>query len=136
LFEEKVMPVAHPGLGLRTLNAETLTELILLEFDDLGRPWLRWSDRLLACGLGGVRPKGVLYFNQYDQVIQAAAAGQGVALGRSALVAPMLADGRLVALDWEDRSDAGGYAYWLVQADPVPREDVRAVADWIFAQRE
>jgi LysR family transcriptional regulator, glycine cleavage system transcriptional activator len=74
----------------------------------------------------------VLRFNQYDQVIQAALAGQGIALGRLALVGPLIADGRLAVI--------GGSApelklgYWLYAADPSPRTDVLAVRDWIRAE--
>ena len=85
-------------------------------------------------GFGSVKPKGILRFNQYDQVIQAALIGQGIALGRLALVEPMLADRRLVVLDPERQDHSGGYAYWLAQAVLTPRPDVRAVIDWIRAE--
>ena len=40
----------------------------------------------------------MLRFNQYDQIVHAALAGHGIALGRLALIAPMLADRRLAAV--------------------------------------
>jgi len=134
LFGEMVMPVAHPSLALRDLTPELIEEHVLLEFDDLRRPWLQWSERLKAMGMGGVKPKGILRFNQYDQVIQAALVGQGIALGRLALVEPMLADKRLAVLgtQWQDPPD--GYAYWLVQAEATPRQDVQDVIDWIKSE--
>lgn len=73
----------------------------------------------------------MLRFNQYDQVIQAAIAGQGIALGRLALVAPMLADGRLTVLGPHRPAPQNGYAYWLYQRDPAPRREVAEVRDWI-----
>jgi len=85
-------------------------------------------------GLGGVKPKGVLRYNQYDQVIRAALEGQGVALGRLALIEPLLSEGRLVAAGGADPGHARGYAYWLVQAEEAPRDDVQAVIDWIRAE--
>jgi LysR family transcriptional regulator, glycine cleavage system transcriptional activator len=65
---------------------------------------------LAARDLSEQKPKGYLHFNQYDQVIQAAIEGHGVAPGRVALVVPMLKDGRLVA---QQHATAGvsGYAY-------------------------
>lgn len=141
LFGEAVVPVAHPSLAVRQLSSPGVIEdQVLLEFDDPRRPWLQWADRLktmipgAGAGAGAAKPKGILRFNQYDQVIQAALVGQGIALGRLALVEPMLADRRLVVLNAERHDQPNGYAYWLVQADADPRPDVREVIDWIKSQ--
>ena len=56
----------------------------------------------------------MLRYNQYDQVIHTAMAGQGIAIGRRELIAPMLADGRLAALPGVD-VQTSPYAYWLVR---------------------
>jgi LysR family transcriptional regulator, glycine cleavage system transcriptional activator len=82
-------------------------------------------------GLAAVRPKGILRYNQYDQAIRAALEGQGIALGRIALIEPLLSEGRLVAVGDAGGDHAHGYAYWLVQPDATPREDVKVVVDWI-----
>ena len=109
---------------------------MLLEFDEPRRPWLQWADLLNALGLGGVKPKAILRFNQYDQVIQAAVAGQGVALGRVALVEPLLKDGRLIALTTSRHAARTDVAYWLVARPQESREDVLAVMAWIRAEAE
>ncbi|WP_321886834.1 LysR substrate-binding domain-containing protein [Paraburkholderia bannensis] len=137
LYEEYVTPVAHPSLGVTALDAATLARHVLLEFDGPRRPMLRWPDHLGALGLEGQPARGVLRFNRYDQVIQAALAGRGIALGRLALVEPMLADGRLVAIREAAESrppEPTGYAYWLHQADATPRADVSAVVEWILEE--
>ncbi|HXZ00098.1 MAG TPA: LysR substrate-binding domain-containing protein [Stellaceae bacterium] len=134
LFGESVVPVAHASLGVHRLDAAVVAENVLIEFDDPQRPWLQWADRLTAMGLGAVKPKGILRFNQYDQVILAAVAGQGIALGRLALVGPMLQDKRLLALGAGAQDQASDHAYWLIQAETAPREDVRSVIDWIKAE--
>lgn len=132
LFGEAVVPVAHPALRVGPLaSPRGVPAHVLLEYDDPGRPWLQWADRLAALGPAPVRPRGVLRFNQYDQVIQAALAGQGIALGRLPLVAPMLDDGRLVAIDAADNTVAARHAYWLVASSDEPRDDVRTVMQWI-----
>ncbi len=136
LFGEAVAPVADPSLGVRRLDAESLARQVLIEYDDSNRPWLQWADRLHSMGLSAIKPKGVLRYNQYDQVIRAALEGQGIALGRIALIEPLLSQGRLVAVGGADADHARGYAYWLVQADPTPREDVRVVLDWIKAEAQ
>ncbi|MGU7775029.1 LysR substrate-binding domain-containing protein [Burkholderia sp. MR1-5-21] len=135
LFDETVLPVAHPALAARPIvDAAALAGHVLLEFDGPPLTQLRWLDHLRAAGLGDARPKGVLRFNQYDQVIQAAIAGQGIALGRLALVAPMLADGRLAVLGPRAPVPQNSYGYWLFQRDPAPRREVADVRDWICAE--
>ncbi len=135
LFGESVSPVAHPSLGVRQLDSlEVVVEHVLLEFDDPKRPWLQWANWLSVMGLGAAKPKGILRFNQYDQVIHAAVAGQGIALGRIALVEPMLSDGRLVALKSGPYAQSSGHAYWLIQADAEPRKEVLDVVDWIRSE--
>lgn len=133
LFGESVVPVAHPSLGLQqTWSAESLPDLTLIELDDPHSPWLRWDDWLQAAGWS-VRPRAVLRFAQYEQVIHAALAGQGVALGRVALIQPLLDDQRLVSLGAPQPAGTDR-AYWLVHADHRLRPEVRQVSDWIVAE--
>lgn len=131
LFDERLAPVAHPSLGQPALHsAAALVEVCLLEFDHAETPWLHWQPWLAARGLDGVRPRAVLRFNQYDQVIQAALAGQGVALGRTGLIADMLADGRLITLEASAVPAGCQHGYWLWQP-AVSTPAVQAVAEWI-----
>jgi LysR family transcriptional regulator, glycine cleavage system transcriptional activator len=136
LFGEAIAPVAHPSLGVSRLDADSIARQVLIEYDDANRPWLQWADRLHSMGLSAVKPKGVLRYNQYDQAIQAALEGQGIALGRIALVEPLLSEGRLRAVGGADADHSRGYAYWLVQADPTPRDDVQVVIDWIGSEAQ
>lgn len=133
LFDESIIPVAHPSLGLARLDPHSLSQQVLLEFEGPRRPLLRWADHLGAMGLADVRPRSILRFNQYDQVVQAALSGQGIALGRAALVEPLVADGRLIALG-DGPARTSGYAYWLYRADDAARQDVADVADWIIGE--
>ena len=135
LFGETIVPVAHPSLGLRALDHPSLLEQqILLEFDGPYRPWLQWRQWLASQGWEGVKPKGILRFNQYDQTIQAAVAGQGIALGRLPMISALIADGRLVGLPSPKAGPANEHAYWLIRADPQPRPEVRKVMQWIQAE--
>ena len=104
------------------LDAASIAKQVLIEYDDSNVPWLQWADRLHSMGLSAVKPKGVLRYNQYDQAIRAALEGQGIALGRIALIEPLLSRGRLIAVGGAGADQAHGYAYWLVQAEPdAPR---------------
>ncbi|MDQ8034676.1 LysR family transcriptional regulator [Bordetella genomosp. 1] len=128
MFGESVLPVARPELRLARLDAGSLAGQVLLEFEDPARPWLQWPGWLHAHGLGRVAPRAMLRFNQYDQVVQAALAGHGVALGRQALIAPMLADGRLVPVG---PAHAPDLAYWLVRCPGRDSRDCAIVARWL-----
>lgn len=135
LFGETLAPVAHPFLCVQPLERpEQISEYFVLEFDDLRRYHLQWTDWLSAMGWASAKPKGVLRFNQYDQVIQAALAGQGIALGRLQLLGTMLAERRLVALSKPRRVAEHEYAHWLIQGEAEPREDILDVITWIRSQ--
>ncbi len=133
LFGERLVAVCHPSLAVPAgAPAEVIRKSVLLEFDEPRRPWLHWSQLLQSMGLANVRPRAVMRFNQYEQVIQAAEAGQGIALGRVALVEPMLADGRLLALPAFRADPDEQAAYWLIRAaTEEAQRDVDAVAAWI-----
>lgn len=134
LFGEAVVPVASKTVAAKAFKTpDALLQQVLLELSEGDAPWLHWSDWLSAKGFTHAKPKAYLHFNQYDQVIQAAIEGHGVALGRVALVQPMLKDGRLVA---QRNAEIGvdDHAYWLVQATDSPREEVKVFSEWIVQE--
>lgn len=135
LFGHTIAPVAHPSLGIgRLRSVEEIAKFSLLEYDDSTYPWLCWSDWLVSVGWGDAKPKSVQRFNLYDQVIQAAVGGQGIALGRLELMQELLEDGRLEQVGPETQSEGSDHAYWLMQADENPREHVRLLVSWIEAE--
>jgi DNA-binding transcriptional LysR family regulator len=115
LFGERMLPVVSPKLvrrgGTPLAKPGDLARHVLLHLDDReGRmPWLEWGQWLAANGEPGLKPAGSLRFTLYDQVIQAAVGGQGVALGRIPLIAEHLRDGRLVAPFPKRYDSARGY---------------------------
>lgn len=131
LFGETLFPVAHPSVaaGL-TLNAATLPQLTLLDYDEPGFPWIRWDHWLAAAGLESLRPRSRIGYSHYDQLIHAATTGLGVALGRAVLVDPMLEDGRLMAVGSE-RFTVEGRGFWLVPAPRPMRPEVARFAEWV-----
>jgi DNA-binding transcriptional LysR family regulator len=132
LFGESIAPVASPALRVGPLaSVDELARHVLLEYEDR-RHWLQWGDWLAARGWNTTQARGVLRFNQYDQAIHAAIAGQGIALGRLELLAPMLADGRLDIVGGANEPSRSHFSYWLVQAEPDPRRDVQHVVEWIL----
>jgi len=137
LFGESLAPVAHPRLVADAArDATALAGMPLLELDD-PRPWLQWRSWLSARGQHGLkqaRKRGIVRLNQYDQVIHAALAGQGVALGRLELLQPLLASGQLALLPGVGGPQPSPYAFWLLLAERQPRADVLRVADWIRSE--
>ena len=135
LFGETVVPVAHPALGLSALSSpRDVEQQILLEFDTDNRPWLRWDEWLARQGWDGLRPKAVLHFNQYEQAIFAAIAGQGVALGRRELIGLALTDGRLATVTMPRPGPPTPNAFWLIRTASTPRPEVDEVVRWIDAE--
>lgn len=137
LFGETVAPVAHPSLGLLSLRSPSqLEEQVLLEFDDEYRPWLRWDDWLACQGWSGVKPRAILRFNQYDQTIHAAMAGQGLALGRLELIDHALTRGHLTTVEMPKPGPVTTNAYFLIKTGSAPRAEVDNVFQWIKQEAE
>ncbi|AXA93303.1 LysR substrate-binding domain-containing protein [Massilia sp. YMA4] len=133
LFDEEIVPVASPTLAASAFaDGAALARHVLLELHDRSHPFLQWTPWLRQRGLE-TAARATLRFNQYDQLIQAAIEGNGVALGRLPLILPALRDGRLVA-DLRQRAAGDGYAYWLLQATSPARPEVATVRDWLLRQ--
>ncbi len=136
LFDEEIMPVCSPALLERTgkplRRAQDLAHYVLLDLEDASTPanWLSWDNWFETLGVRGVRPAGSLGFNYFDQIVRAALAGQGVALGRLPLIADLLHDGSLVAP--MDARAHTGRAYWVVKAESARgRPEVERLVEWI-----
>jgi LysR family glycine cleavage system transcriptional activator len=141
LFGEVLTPVASPALlaqqPLRT--PADLARHTLLEEDD-ERPsaqFLSWRHWLGQHAPPRLEPRGWIYLNFTYQQIQAALAGQGVALGRLALVQESLARGELVELFGGRARVVSPFAYWLVRW-PARRERpaLSAFEAWLLEQAE
>ncbi len=137
LFGESVLPVCSPKL-LRRLplkRPEDLAQHTLLQLEPSvsgGMP-IEWEPWLQAIGLAALEPASRLSLSGYNELVAAAVAGQGVALGRRPLVDELLREGRLVAP--LPRSVATPRSYILV-VDPAARTRpaVRALESWLIAQ--
>jgi LysR family glycine cleavage system transcriptional activator len=136
LFDEQLLPVCSPALldlpGRPLREPTDLVHHMLLHLDDLDNPapWLTWRNWLEAAGVASLRPAGSLTFNYFDQMIRAALAGHGVALGRTVLVQDLVQDGSLVAPFVRRVGTDRGYC--LVEAAHARgRPEVAQFAKWI-----
>ena len=139
LFGEVVTPVASPALLARQrLKAPAdLARHTLLEEDDQ-RPsadYLSWHRWLRDKAPPKTQPRGWIYMNFTYQQIQAALAGQGVALARMALVRESLDRGELVEPFGPAGRVGSPYSYWLIRW-PARRERPALVAfeNWLIEQ--
>jgi LysR family glycine cleavage system transcriptional activator len=136
LFGERVFPVCSPKLlndPKRPLREPAdLRHQVLLQYDDPeGRhPWLHWKTWLEIERLTDLRPAGSLSFSGYEQIIPAAIAGHGVALGRSPLVREAIAAGELVAPFKRSADPARAY-YAIVSKNSAGRPAVADFVAWL-----
>jgi DNA-binding transcriptional LysR family regulator len=136
LFGERVFPVCSPKLlknPERPLREPAdLRHNVLLQYDDQeGRhPWLHWRTWLEIVRLTDLRPAGSLLFSGYDQIIPAAIAGHGVALGLSPLVREALANGELVAPFKKSADPARAY-FAVLAPNAGKRKEVSDFVAWL-----
>jgi DNA-binding transcriptional LysR family regulator len=137
LFGEKVFPVCSPKL-LRKKPLEKPQDLknhVLLQYDDPeGRhPWLHWKTWLEVERIADLKPAGTLSFSGYEQIIPAAIAGHGVALGRSPLVKDLMRSGELVA-PFKSSADPARAYFAIVSRNAAGRPEVTAFLEWLKAE--
>jgi len=136
LMREEAFPVASPKLLKdRARPLATPADLkchVLLRYDDPNRrlPWVEWSVWFSAWKLENFAPAGWVTFSHYDQLIQAAAEGEGVAIGRLALVGRLLRQKKLVIPFGERLAAARQYFVVLSRASRA-RPELRAFVDWV-----
>ena len=129
LFRTEFAPVASPHLGLRgpdDLRRQTLIHFEWYRTDRETPIWPRW---LARAGMRDLEPRAELTFTDESHAIQAAIAGQGVALLDLMLIADELASGALVQ---PFGPVLPGYRCFLVYPEPAAEsEKVVVVRSWI-----
>jgi len=147
LFGEEVVPMCAPALlrdPARPLREPAdLVHHVLLH-DDPGTArysalYLQWDVWLQAMGLPELQPAGAVRFSHYDQMIQAAVDGEGVALGRLPLMSKQIKEGRLVTPFEKARGRGRGTvstrAYFLLtMPGAAARPEVKHFMDWLLAE--
>lgn len=128
LMSNHFAPVCSPGLGLRRLEDLAGTTLLHSRFrhPDARTPtWRRWLE---TAGMTQIDARAGITFNDDGHAIQAAVAGQGVALLSLVLVADDLASGTLVQ---PFVATIEGHAFHLVHPDPETPE-VSMLRIWLL----
>ncbi len=136
LFGQDLFPVCSPSLlgegprPLRTLD--DLEHHALLHMEGAGG-LLDWGTWLAAHGLPDLKPAASIRFDSYEQMIQAALSGQGVAMGIGRLVASLMDSGRLIAPF--SKSIASPHSYCVIRSAATgSKPHVQAFVDWLVAE--
>jgi LysR family transcriptional regulator, glycine cleavage system transcriptional activator len=143
LFGEEVLPVCGPSLlrgATRPLRRlADLASQVLLHFDFPGAEetmHVDWATWLTAHGIGDLKTAGALHFSQYEQMIQAAVSGQGVALGRKPLVNELIRSGVLVT-PFSETVVVGTRAYFVLESTlGAAKPHVRDFSRWLLEEAE
>lgn len=136
LFPEFVLPACSPALLAKgppiRIPADLAKHTLLKneEAVELIFPWLAWESWFEAQGIKIPAARSALRFTNHDQVIQAALAGQGVALARGALAAELISSGRL-ALPFGAGSPSPFSYYVVTSPQSRQRPEVQAFVAWI-----
>ena len=140
LFGEVIFPVCSPRLlrdperPLKKPEDLRLHTLLHMESDAAGvlQSWSMW---LRALKLEDLVPASALHFSGYDQLIQVALAGQGVALGRSPLIDSLLRQRKLVAPFRQTMASPRSY-YLIRSAAAARKPEVDAFMAWMRQQAQ
>lgn len=136
LFDYWQFPVCSPALAAdvaRPLHrVEDLARHVLLDFETMlyGKPWHEWDGWFAAIGRARPAAAGELRFSHYDQVIDAAMRGSGVAVGKLPHLTDHLRDGRLVA-PLGDAARVHRGAFYIEPARAAQADLVQAFVDWL-----
>jgi LysR family glycine cleavage system transcriptional activator len=124
LHEERAFPVCAPDLA----QAAQQDALPVLRNEDHPVEWDEWqrvSGRTMPLGPERMRASSLM-------LMDAAAAGNGLAIGRTPIVDPYLADGRLVAPFGTDWPTGGRYLLVLRRRNRKP--ELLAAERWLVEQ--
>jgi LysR family glycine cleavage system transcriptional activator len=140
LFEDETIAVCSPALvagGATALTVQDLRHFTLIHFEWPHSPRLEpdWAAWLSAVGAKEIQAAGNLRFTDYVLALQAAIAGQGIALVSRPLVQEALSAGLLVAPFKESVRNGCGYDV-VTSTRFSRRSDVAAFIDWILAEAE
>lgn len=137
LLEVEAFPVCSPSLasGVDESLDSLLHQNLLLHDESATRaPNLPdWQSWLEQSGIDIARSAGGLVFQNPQMAIEAALAGQGIALGLSPLVEDDIRAGRLVSpFDYRQRSP---FSFWLVShPDRGNLKKIRDFRNWILRE--
>jgi DNA-binding transcriptional LysR family regulator len=136
LFDYETFPVTSPALARDTVrpirSCADLSQHVLLDYESVhnGRAWYDWQQWFDTMNIGSFKAAGSLRFSHYDQVIQAATEGSGVAVGKRPHLTRHIRDGTLVAPLGDEGVVTLG-SYYVVVSDRAPGGIAETFVAWL-----
>lgn len=131
LHREFLTPLCSPSLfnGPKPLNDLTDLKHHVLLHDETRAAWKNWLKQI---GVPGVNVNQGPVFSHSMLVLQAAALGQGIALGNTVLARPEIEAGRLI-MPFEDKLESREAFYVVCDESQAELGKIAAFRDWILA---
>lgn len=130
LYEDSFILVANPTLGLHRLEQLADFTLFHVENRHIPQPPPDWQHWRSLYGPERLNSSAGLYFTDETHAIQAAVAGQGVAIVSSLLARDFIKRG-ILAAPFKQALPGGKY-YFVTTADRAHRADLLAFKAWIM----
>lgn len=140
LFVASVFPVCSPRLlgahwPLRQPQDLLQFKLIHVDWPDAKGQWPSWQSWMQAAQVPYVGEQPGLHFQQTSLAIDAAIAGQGIALGEASMVQDDLASGRLIKPLQTELPVQAAWAYYLLTNQTTQDQPlVRAFRLWLLEE--
>jgi DNA-binding transcriptional LysR family regulator len=132
LCEDDIFPVCSPTYATTCHLPKTAGELVdhaLLDFESANPGWIGWREWLAA--FSNVRPsRAVIHLSYYTDMIHAALAGHGIALGWYCLVEDLLQQGRLVRVTDVQMHTRSAY-FVVVPSRKALNPSANAFVEWL-----
>ncbi|WP_332682345.1 LysR substrate-binding domain-containing protein [Bosea sp. (in: a-proteobacteria)] len=127
LAQDCLAPVCAPSLAEQLRTPADLAGRTLLHDAVWRGDWARW---LKHAGVTGIDPARGPSYSLYALVLDAALGGAGILIGRHSLVAPLLAQGRLVT-PFDNAMPSGDRLTLLPSPGRKPHPQRAAVMEWL-----
>jgi LysR family glycine cleavage system transcriptional activator len=136
ICDEVIFPICSPlylGRARPIASVSDLHEHPLLHSVDPHRKRVGWAEWLTEIGAEAPELAPSIVFNDYQLVVQAALAGEGVALGWR-LTAQLLLRSGLLVRPVEDQLVTGKSFFVITNEAEEPSEEMMALVEWIVAE--
>lgn len=135
---DEIFPVASPDLleiGDLPLSPDALTQHPLLSHRVVPQDWMDWPGWFTAIGQRVPTDARIVVFDSFPLVLQAAVAGQGIALGWKRTVEGMIAEGKLVQVCTESVASPTEISVFR-GTRRGSHKDADALIDWLREELE
>ncbi|MBZ9764974.1 LysR family transcriptional regulator [Mesorhizobium sp. CA8] len=138
MAKETVFPVCSRAYLAESPPLNDVSDLLnhkLLSYEDPNRRRINWPEFYAALQMTSKSIEPTVVFNDYQLVLQAAMAGEGIAIGWSMTNIFLLEQGQLCRPLPVEVTTQNGF-YVLAQPGKMLRKHVRTLVDWLLKQSQ